>query len=452
MATDTYGEIGETGLSVSMGVIRDEPLRELTGREAYKRYDEMRRNSPVVAAMLAAIEQAIRTASWHFASDLGEDDPRLDLLNDSLAGMSHSWNDHLSEALTMLPFGYSLFEIVYQRVGGRVMWRKFAPRGQDTIDRWSFDDEGGLQGAYQRTASNYQGVLLPIEKCLLYRTRVERNNPEGRSLFRPAWIPYYYLKNIQQAEAIGIERDLAGLPVITIPLSKADDKTERNNAAKVVRNIRRDEQEGIVLVEGYSLQLLSTGGSRQFDTDKIIGRYEQRILMTALAQFLMLGQDYGAYSLSKDQTDFFNMATCHLADVVAEVMTKFAIPRLMRLNGLPADGLRYEHTPVGDTDLVALADFLQKTGALITWTADDETWLRGVAKLPERTPEEIQEERDRKAEDAIAIMQRTGGQMAQQQRQDDNNDAEDNEQMSAIPARTLGDLVRMLAQVDGVHD
>ena len=89
MAIDNFSEIGDTGLSASQGVITDDFLRELTGREGYKRYDEMRKNSPVCAALLAAIEQAIRTARWSFASDRGADDPRLELLNASLDGMSH---------------------------------------------------------------------------------------------------------------------------------------------------------------------------------------------------------------------------------------------------------------------------------------------------------------------------------------------------------------------------
>lgn len=56
-------------------------------------------------------------------------------------------------------------------------------------------------------APNYEVVPIPIEKLLIYRTRMERGNPEGRSLLRPAWIFYYYTKNLQQIEAIGFEHE-----------------------------------------------------------------------------------------------------------------------------------------------------------------------------------------------------------------------------------------------------
>ena len=67
---------------------------------------------------------------------------------------------------------------------------------------------------------------------------------------------------------------------------------------KLVRNIKRDEQEGIVFPLAYDpdtgnlaydLKLLSTGGRRQFDTNAIIQRYDQRIAMSILADFILLG-------------------------------------------------------------------------------------------------------------------------------------------------------------------
>jgi hypothetical protein len=53
-----------------------------------------------------------------------------------------------------------------------------------------------------------------------------------------------------------------------------------------------DEQAGVFLPPGWTLELLSIGNSRrQFDMDKIINRYDKRIAITMLAQFIMLGID-----------------------------------------------------------------------------------------------------------------------------------------------------------------
>jgi hypothetical protein len=390
-------EVGTTGLAQFTGLIFQEPLVELRGKEAFKRFNEMRLNSPIIGALLLSIENPLRSTSWTFTSD-DRDDPRLELLEDARRNLEHSWNDHISEALTMLPFGFSIFEMVYELVDGKMLWRSFSPRGQDTVYRWLYEEvqnsindqspKQRLKGFVQLAPPKYHPTSIPIERLMIYRLHTERDNPEGRSILRTAWVPYYYIKHIQQIEAIGIERDLAGLPVISLPMGATTGgaDTDDKKAAKIVRNIRNDEQSGIVLPQGWSLSLLSTGGSKQIDTDKTINRYEKRILTSALAQFLMLGQDgVGALALSKDQTDFFTMSVNAVGDIIAETFTKTAIKQLMDLNGYDAKGLRLEHTPAqGNIGITAVADFLQKVGSFITWTPEDEVWLRNVVNLPEK--------------------------------------------------------------------
>ena len=386
MAVNNMSELGYAGLSQWGGRISEDFLREWRGKEGYKRANEMRLNSPTVNALLTAIKLSIRKSKWQLISDV-EDDPRLELVQAAIDNMSYSWNDHIAQALTMLPFGYSLFEIVYEKVGGRVLWRKMAQRSQDTIDRWDIDEQGGIQGCWQISMSNFKEVYLPIEKLLLYRTETEKNNPEGRSILRSAWIPYYFMKNIQTVEGIGIERDLAGLPVIKLPegADTSDSTTsDAGVAKKMVRNIRRDEQEGIVLPNGWEVELLASGGNRQFDTSATIQRYKKDILMNSLAQFLALGLDnVGAFSLSKDMTDLFVMSVNAIADIISETFSKFAIPRLLRLNGLDDEGISYIASPAGDSDLAELGDFIQKVAGYITWLPEDQLVLREMLGLPE---------------------------------------------------------------------
>jgi len=128
-------EIGYTGLAEWSGQIQEDFLRELRGKDGYARYNEMRLNSPIVAALILAIEQAIRGIDWQYVSDAGEEDPRIEFLDAALDGMTTNWKDHIIEALSMLPFGYAPFEICYKRDGGQLTWRKFAIRGQDTVYR-----------------------------------------------------------------------------------------------------------------------------------------------------------------------------------------------------------------------------------------------------------------------------------------------------------------------------
>ena len=134
-----------------------------------------------------------------------------------------------------------------------------------------------------------------------------------RSILRNAYRSWYFKRRIQEIEGIGIERDLAGLPVIYGPedVDLWDENIPQNKdivagLERMVKNIRRDEMEGVVLPGGYKLELLSSGGTRQFDTNAIINRYDTRIAMTVLADFIFLGHDKtGSWALSSDKTELF---------------------------------------------------------------------------------------------------------------------------------------------------
>jgi hypothetical protein len=404
-------EIGYTGLAAWSGQIQEDFLTEWRGAKMIKKVNEMRYNNAVVAALLTSIEQSVRTVSWQFTSDDGEDDERIVFLEEVLNSMQHSWPDHVSEALTMLAFGYSLFEIVYKRdEGGRILIDRLAIRGQDTITQWKLADNGDIEGVVQQGAPRYNLVNIPIDKLLHYRTRIEKNNPEGRSILRAAWIDYYYAKNMNQIEGVGVERDIAGLPVIHLPAgadtNESSETSDYSKAAKLVRRLRNDEEAGVVLPSDWVLELLSTGGTRTFDTDKIITRHESRMLMSALAQFLMLGQQsVGSFALSKDQTDLFTMSVNTVADNLCESFSHQAVPKILRMNGMDDTGIHMTHSPAGDIDLMALSDFLQKMAPLLTWTTQDEVWLRQAAKLPEVAPEEIDAIKDEKQAQSDAMLQ-----------------------------------------------
>lgn len=414
-------EIGTTGLNAVGGRIYEDFLREWQGAEGYKRANEMRLNSPVVAALLMAIEQSVRHVSWSLASEMGEDDPRLEIWDASCRLMVGGLQAFVIESLSFLPFGYALFEIVWGSYEGMTVVRKLSPRSQDTVYQWVFDDGGDLTGFIQMAAPRYQPVEIPIEKLIHLRTRAEKGNPEGRSILRSAWKSYYFCKNIEQIEAIGIERDLAGLPVITLPeganTDTSDTASDASRAAKLVRNIRQDEQAGVVLAPGWTLSLLSTGGSRQFDTDKIITRYESRILMTALAQFLLLGQqNVGSLALSRDQSDLFVMSVNAVADIIEEALEKQLLPRLMALNGYDAEGLNLTHTPAGDKDIAAISAALSQLaqGGWLTPLPEDEAHIREMVDLPVVDPADIEAARADRLALAQAAMQQAAQARADQ--------------------------------------
>ena len=71
---------------------------------------------------------------------------------------------------------------------------------------------------------------------------------------RNAYRSWYFKRRIQEIEGIGIERDLAGLPVIYGPENfdiwdnqNPQTVEARSGLEAMVRSIRRDEMEGVVL-------------------------------------------------------------------------------------------------------------------------------------------------------------------------------------------------------------
>jgi hypothetical protein len=414
-------EIGSSGLHQYGGEIQQDFLRQLRGKQAYANYREMADNDPVVGAMLHSIEMLIRAVDWTVEPSDPDDERSIaeaQFVSSCLGDMSDSWADTLAAIMGFLVYGYSYHEIVYKRrqgytkdprtrskyTDGRIGWRKLPTRSQETIDRWNLDDNGGIRGAYQNDPNSQKKcvVYLPIEKALLFRTTSKLNNPQGRSILRNAFIPWYYKRRIQEIEAIGIERDLAGLPVALVPpqlLSNAATAEERaalDAIKQIVRNVKRDEQEGIVFPlaydpetgnPAYDLKLLSTGGRRQFDTDAIIGRYDQRIAMTVLADFLLLGHEaVGTQALSVSKVDLFVRSLDAFLSEIAEVFNNHAIPRLMRLNGVDeALSPTLTWSTPKSVDLGSIGSFitsLAQAGAPLFPDENLEGYLRGIAGLP----------------------------------------------------------------------
>ena len=415
-----FREAGSTGLRRTGGYIYEEFLPQLQGYRATQVYREMSDNDPVVGAILYAIDKLVRQVKWRVqpATSSVEDRRAAKFVESCMDDMSNSWEDTISEILSMLSYGWSLHEIVYKRRGGNeasasdsrskyndglIGWRKIPIRAQDTRQEWVFDDAGGISGMIQSAPPDYTLRTIPIEKALLFRTTSAKNNPEGRSILRNAYRPWYFKRRIEEIEAIGVERDLAGFPVMYV-----DPEIMRTDASAVaqsiygdykdaVRNIRRDQQEGMILPAMYDdknnlmyrLELISAGGSRQFDTDRIITRYDQRIATSVLADFILLGQTAnGSYALSSDKTNLFAISLKCWLEIIRSAFNQYAIPRLFKANGFDVEKLpSIEYGDIETPPLGELGNYIQVlAGAGVPLFPDDnlENYLRGMANLPEK--------------------------------------------------------------------
>lgn len=419
-ATSPFTELGVTGLRRAAGYVDEEFLPHLKGRKATQVYREMGDNDPIASSMLFAFIQLLRGVDWSVipGGKTREHAAAARLIETCMEDMSESWGDLISEILSCLRYGWSWHEIVYKRreglwasnrdnrskySDGLIGWDKVPGRSQDSLHRWLFKPSGSVRAMVQLAPPDYQTRVMPVEKSLLFRFGHHKNNPEGISIFRGAYRPWFYKKRFEEHESIGVERDLAGLPIVKMPMEYLRAKPGSDmydmvqSMKRMVRSVRRNEQEGLVFPMAYdeetkkelfSFELLSSGGSRQHNVDAIIQRLEQRQLMTILADFIMVGhQSTGTYNLHVDKTGIFREALQGTADMIAEVFNRHAIPRLFALNGWRPDALpTIKASNVDNPDLAQLAAFLTATANIgFNWgpDADVERFLRRAAGLPE---------------------------------------------------------------------
>lgn len=408
-------EIGRIGQRRYGGTIYEEFLHELRGKRGIEVYREMSENDDVVGAILFAIEMLVRQTDWNVepGGNTAKDIEAAEFVESCMDDMQETWIDTISEILSFLTFGWSYHEIVYKRRMGNtkdnrtrskyndglIGWKKLPIRAQETLYQWEYDDEDNLMGMTQMPPPNFGLFTIPKSKALLFRTKSRKDNPEGRSILRNAYRSWYFKRRIQEIEGIGIERDLAGLPVMHGPedLDLWDDNNEdavkiRTGMENMVKQIRRDELEGVVLPNGYELTLLSSGGTRQFDTNAVINRYDTRIAMTVLADFIFLGhQQSGSWALSSDKTELFAMACGAFLDIICETFNSQGIPPLIDINGQHFAGItdypKMSHGDIEDVDITKVSTFIKDMTGIGVLVPDDglEDYIRQVGHLPERT-------------------------------------------------------------------
>lgn len=421
-------EIGRVGQRRYGGIFYEEFLSELRGRKGAEVFTEMSNNDETIGAILFAIEMLVRQASWNVepGGSTAKDREAAEFVKSCMDDMQQTWIDTISEILSFLTYGWSFHEIVYKRRMGRtkdnrtsskyddglIGWMKLPIRSQETLYQWEYDDQDNLIGMTQMPPPDFGLITIPMNKAMLFRTLSRKDNPEGRSILRTAYRSWYFKRRIQEIEGIGIERDLAGLPVITTPegMDIWDKDDEDMNAIRagleaMVKNIRRDSTEGLVLPFGYTFELTSTGGSRQFDTNSIIARYDTKISQTVLADFIQLGHEsVGSFALSSDKTNLFSMAICAFLDIICQTFNSQGIPALIDINGDHFAGVtdypRLTHGDIEDVDLATVATFIKDMTSIGVIIPDEslEDYVRQLGKLPKRTKDTVPMEARRAAQ------------------------------------------------------
>uniref|UniRef100_A0A6M3JA74 Putative ligase n=1 Tax=viral metagenome TaxID=1070528 RepID=A0A6M3JA74_9ZZZZ len=404
--------LGVTGLSIWGGVLGEEYLTALKGTRKAKVFQEMQQDA-VVATLLDSITMPLMAAEFDVtpAGSTSRDKENADFLWECMNDMTrYTWRQHVMDMLTMMAWGWSVSEMVFKkRLGmngdrpsqyndGKIGLHILDPRGQETLYRWKMDDEYNVEAMEQKDPNSSRIIEIESWKLLHATFRSRKRSPEGSSPLRSLYRAWYTRKNLEIIEAIGAERDLCGLPVVRLPYGATEN--DKAAAETLIRNIRQDEEAGLVIpappssdnsMPGWGVELLSSPGSKQFDVRSIINDLNKIILMRFFAQFLMLGMEQvGTQALVEGSQDFFSLCLKSVQQEMIETWNMQLVPLLFQLNpqlmtgasGLP----KIDWADPGSKDAQKIVNLVTSmiSSQILTPEQELEDYLRAMTGLPDR--------------------------------------------------------------------
>ncbi|MFF6951815.1 DUF935 family protein [Streptomyces iakyrus] len=391
------GEIGDSGVSIVSGIISGEEYNpDLLGLYGLKTWDQMRRTDATVHMVIQAINTPIISADWYIDTE-GESAKEIEakeMIQENLIEII-KFKRKLELILTMFPFGFSLFEMVFapMTIKGklRIGLQDLAFRKQTTITAWETRDKE--PGVTQQTV---RGVFdIPDANLARFTYQQEGDNYLGMSGLRSAYFHWYAKTKLYKIGLIGHERQGVGVPYAAY--REGADKKEKADIEKYLSNLRANERGFMMYPQGTEVGFMDMKATSTSNLDTDISHHDRQISKNSLLQFIEIGSSgsSGTRSTSEDHSRLFELAEESLADLIAEIVTEKVIKTLVDLN---FDGIEHypklRHGKIGDENIPVLSDAVSKfvTAGALSPRAEDENVIRRIIGWPELTEEEIKEQ------------------------------------------------------------
>lgn len=410
---DTGKELGASGTIIQGGIIVGEEYnRSLMGKQALKVYEEMRRSDANVHSALQLVKLPLMSATWDMAAAADKDGTISDQdqevadfiereLGIGSAGRKVNWVNFLRQALTMLDFGHSVFEKVYEpcEFNGkpRIGLAKLASRKQTTIYYWQTPDkQPGITQFLLGGEKSGQQIGIPREKLIYFVNELEGENWEGTSLLRYCYRDWDMKKKLTLVNAIGLEKQAVGVPVIQAKPGETPNAGDDLAAEQALQNMRANEKAYLKLPSSMTVDMLDMKANGTKDVMPTLAYHKRAIYESILATFMDLGgsSGSGAKSLSGDLTGFFFKSEEAVANMIVETLAEDLIHQLCDLNfsDLPNGYPKLTFGSIADDDNTLMATAVAAlTGAgLITPDPDLEDTLRERFRFP-LLPEELKD-------------------------------------------------------------
>jgi hypothetical protein len=415
-------ETGRTGTINSGGfIVADESNRDLIPPNDLSVYREMSRTDSTVRWMLALLKAPILAAEWAYDPPEDATPEELELTafcqHALFEELNEGFGEMLRKVLRFFEYGHSVFELraAYRPVEFSYTTKddkgqktthsvkreafvidRLGERMQRTIAKWNVEDKDpATLVSIEQWLGDGRGDSSPVtdaERLIVFTLDREGDDFRGTSILRSAWRNYHKKLELENLEAIGIERSF-GLPIAYMP--GADDAKQASMEDALI-NLRQQENPYIIVPfpkydpqhqpNGVLIEFPDLVGTGGVDPDPAIKRHEAAMARNILAEFMRLGHEgEGARSTGETQQDPYWQALDAIVSLVQDVFHRTLTPKLARWNyseALRLPRLVATKIQAKNVEVVfsALAQGVEK--GFIIPDADLEEWARELIDAP----------------------------------------------------------------------
>lgn len=393
-------DIGGSGTYFFKGYITAEEYSiDLQGKYALQVYDVMRKSDATIHAALNVCKNPIVGADWS-VDPASEDDIDQQIARRAereLFDRNIVFSDFLRETFTFLDFGFFIAEETFESTddedGTYIGFKSISSRKQRSILKFEQDD--GTPGVTQILPSGGY-VNIPRPKLLYVVNDQEGENYYGISMLRYAYKPWKIKDGLEIMNAVALENMALGIPYIKKGLNNETvDETELEKARNILRQQRANEEAFLEFPASIEIGFIDMQSQSTKDVMPTIEYQDRQILLSVLAQFLLLGANdaAGSKAVSQDHSRLFVKSLDAVARMARDAIQRDVLNRWVDLNysnlknGYPK--LRYAGLSDEDVQEISTAVAALMTAGAIQPSAEVENAMRRLLNLPDLSDEDV---------------------------------------------------------------
>lgn len=307
-----------------------------------------------VATGSEILKYLLSSKQW-ILTNVDEDEEVFDFIEDMLKNMNTELNTIVKQMTSAILWGFSVHELMYDVVDGRVIVSDAIPLHIKTLqsEPFTYDEDGELISIYQEY--NNIDEEIPINKCLLYSYNSLYDEHEGHGLL------YDFLPIVEDKENLMdwlmTFAEKNGSPTL---YGKTDNPTSRDGMLDAFDDIA-DGTTGIAIGLDEDIGVLESShkGETYFNT---LQYKDNQIFRRMFIGNLLMGDNSqtGTYAQSQTQLEFGSMVFDGILEEIANIFQEQIINPIVEFNYGPA-----RKAPIISFDKFSSGD-LQKLFSILT--------------------------------------------------------------------------------------